>query len=119
MRGTVALGMRVLRTARHGAHGGSGDGLFDGWSDGSWKDGHLNTDNLFLGVDAGGTHTTAVVGTADLTVLALPDGTAGLDALLDKPARPEPVNAWLCRGVTCLAPMSDLVHLKKAPKEKA
>jgi len=34
----------------------------------------LNTDNLFLGVDAGGTHTTAVVGTADLTVLARAHG---------------------------------------------
>jgi uncharacterized protein len=55
----------------------------------------------------------------DLTVLALPDGMSALGALLDKPARPEPVNAWLCRGVTCLAPMSDLVHLKKTLKEQA
>ena len=55
----------------------------------------------------------------DLTVLALPDGVAGLGAVLDKPPRPEPVNAWLCRGVTCLAPMSDLVHLKKTLKEQA
>src|SRR6185369_16461074 len=30
-----------------------------------------------------------------LTVLAVPDGMPGLGALLDKPARPEPVNAWL------------------------
>jgi len=55
----------------------------------------------------------------DLTILALPDGLAGLGAVLDKPPRPEPVNAWLCRGVTCLAPMSDLVHLKKTLKEQA
>ncbi|HJY79335.1 MAG TPA: thioredoxin domain-containing protein [Burkholderiales bacterium] len=55
----------------------------------------------------------------DLTVLALPDGVAGLGAVLDKPPRPEPVNGWLCRGVTCLAPMSDLVHLKKSLKEQA
>ena len=55
----------------------------------------------------------------DLTVLALPDGTPGLGVVLDKPPRPEPVNAWLCRGVTCLAPMSDLVHLKKTLKEQA
>jgi uncharacterized protein len=54
-----------------------------------------------------------------LTVLAVPDGMPGLDPLLDKPARAEPVNAWLCRGVTCLAPMSDLVHLKKTLKEQA
>jgi hypothetical protein len=55
----------------------------------------------------------------DLTLLALPDGTAGLGAVLDKPPRPEPVNAWLCHGVTCLAPVSDLVHLKKVLKEQA
>jgi uncharacterized protein len=56
---------------------------------------------------------------ADVTVLAIPDGTQGLADILDKPARPEPVNAWLCRGVTCLAPMADLVNLKKALKEQA
>ena len=38
---------------------------------------------------------------------------------LAKPLRPEPVNAWLCRGVTCLEPMSDLVDLKKTLEEKA
>jgi hypothetical protein len=42
-----------------------------------------------------------------------------LPALLDKPRRAGPVNAWLCRGVTCLEPMSDLVNLKQALKEKA
>jgi uncharacterized protein len=55
----------------------------------------------------------------DLAVLAIPDGTPGLPALIDKPARPEPVNGWLCRGVTCLQPISDLVNLKKALKEQA
>jgi uncharacterized protein len=55
----------------------------------------------------------------DLTVLALPDGIPALGALLDKPVRPGPVNAWLCRGVTCLAPMSDLVNLIKTLKEQA
>ncbi|HKQ27286.1 MAG TPA: hypothetical protein VJT77_01730, partial [Burkholderiales bacterium] len=55
----------------------------------------------------------------DVTVLAIPDGTRGLPELLDKPARPAPVNAWLCQGVTCLAPMADLVNLKKALKEQA
>jgi len=53
----------------------------------------------------------------DAMVVALADGMAGLPPLLDKPARPEPVNGWLCRGVTCLAPISDLVNLKKALKE--
>jgi uncharacterized protein YyaL (SSP411 family) len=55
----------------------------------------------------------------DVTVLAIPDATQGLPVLLDKPIRPEPVNAWLCRGVTCLAPMADLVNLKKTLKEQA
>jgi hypothetical protein len=55
----------------------------------------------------------------DVAVLAIPDGTAELPAVLDKPARPEPVNGWLCQGVTCLSPLSDLVNLKKALKEQA
>jgi hypothetical protein len=55
----------------------------------------------------------------DVTVLGVPDGTRPLPPLLDKPARPEPVNAWLCHGVTCLAPMADLVNLKKTLKEQA
>jgi uncharacterized protein YyaL (SSP411 family) len=53
----------------------------------------------------------------DAMLLALPDGLAGLPAPLDKPRRPEPVNAWLCRGVSCLAPINDLVNLKQALKE--
>ena len=52
----------------------------------------------------------------DTEVLALPDSLRGLPPLLDKPRRPEPVNAWLCRGVTCLEPISDLVHLKANPE---
>jgi uncharacterized protein len=52
-------------------------------------------------------------------VLAIPDGTPGLPPLLDKPRRAGPVNAWLCRGVSCLEPIADLVHLKKFLKEKA
>ena len=51
-------------------------------------------------------------------VVALPEGSAGPPASLDKPPRPGPVNAWLCRGVTCLEPIADLVELKKALKEK-
>jgi uncharacterized protein YyaL (SSP411 family) len=49
----------------------------------------------------------------DMTVLAIPDGAKALPAALDKPARAEPVNGWLCRGVTCLAPIADLVNLKQ------
>jgi hypothetical protein len=54
----------------------------------------------------------------DGLVLALADDLPGLPALLDKPRRPEPVNGWLCRGVTCLAPISDLIQLQTACKEK-
>ena len=36
---------------------------------------------------------------------------------LDKPRRPEPVNGWLCRGVTCLEPMADLSRLISACKD--
>jgi uncharacterized protein YyaL (SSP411 family) len=52
-------------------------------------------------------------------VLALADGLQDLPAALDKPRRPEPVNGWLCRGVTCLAPISDLIQLQTACKEKS
>jgi uncharacterized protein YyaL (SSP411 family) len=55
----------------------------------------------------------------NVTVLAIPDATPGLPQVLDRPARPEPVNAWLCRGVTCLAPVADQVNLKKMLKEQA
>ena len=55
----------------------------------------------------------------DGLVVALPDDLAGHPAPLDKPKRPEPVNGWLCRGVTCLAPISDLIQLKTACKEKS
>ncbi|HET7198403.1 MAG TPA: hypothetical protein VFI86_07030, partial [Burkholderiales bacterium] len=54
----------------------------------------------------------------DTLVLAIADGTAGLPESLDKPARPEPVNGWLCRGVTCLEPSHDLVELQSLCKEK-
>jgi uncharacterized protein YyaL (SSP411 family) len=52
-------------------------------------------------------------------VLALPYGLSGLPEALDKPERPEPVNGWLCRGVICLAPISDLIQLKAACQEKS
>src|SRR5207247_10184051 len=54
----------------------------------------------------------------DTTVLAIADGIPGLPSALDKPARPEPVNGWLCRGVNCLLPISDLVDLRSTLKEK-
>ena len=51
-------------------------------------------------------------------VVAVAEGASPLPAALDKPTRPEPVNGWLCRGVTCLSPISDLIQLKAACKEK-
>jgi uncharacterized protein YyaL (SSP411 family) len=55
----------------------------------------------------------------DALVIALPDEFKRLPAALDKPTRPEPVNGWLCRGVTCLPPISDLIQLKSACKENS
>jgi uncharacterized protein YyaL (SSP411 family) len=52
-------------------------------------------------------------------VLAIPDGVPGLPPALDKPARPEPVNGWLCRGVTCLPPIAALAELKQACRQAA
>jgi uncharacterized protein YyaL (SSP411 family) len=43
-------------------------------------------------------------------VLALPQGIAGLPATLAKPES-DHVNAWVCRGVTCLAPTAMLEDL--------
>jgi uncharacterized protein YyaL (SSP411 family) len=54
----------------------------------------------------------------DALVLGIPDGVVGLPPLLDKPARAGMVNGWLCRGVSCLEPSSDLVHLRQTLKEK-
>ncbi len=55
----------------------------------------------------------------DAQLVAIPNGVSGLPPVLDKPARPEPVNAWLCRGVTCLAPITDLASLRQAYKQAA
>ncbi len=43
-------------------------------------------------------------------VLALPNGISGLPGSLAKPESDQ-VNAWVCRGVTCLAPTSNLADL--------
>jgi uncharacterized protein YyaL (SSP411 family) len=48
-------------------------------------------------------------------VLALPSGLRDLPPVLDKPAS-ESVNAWLCRGVTCLPPIDSVEALRKACK---
>ena len=43
-------------------------------------------------------------------VIAIPDATSGLPAMLDKPASAG-VNAWVCEGVTCLAPIGSQKEL--------
>jgi uncharacterized protein len=52
-------------------------------------------------------------------VLAIADGMRGLPAALDKPQRGARVNAWVCRGVSCLEPIDDLVHLKITLQESS
>ena len=52
-----------------------------------------------------------------MLVVPVDNGVTGLPPLLDKPLRPETVNGWLCRGVTCLAPISSLEQLRSACKE--
>jgi hypothetical protein len=51
-----------------------------------------------------------------MLTLVAENNVTGLPAVLDKPVRPEPVNGWLCRGVSCLAPISDLAALRSACK---
>ena len=41
-------------------------------------------------------------------ILALSGSDAGLSPLLAKPFAPGAVNAWVCRGVTCLPPAGTL-----------
>ena len=43
-------------------------------------------------------------------VLPIPSGTQKLTEILDKPVH-DAVNAWVCRGVTCLSPIADLREL--------
>jgi uncharacterized protein YyaL (SSP411 family) len=50
----------------------------------------------------------------DTLVIAIPAGRAGLPPVLDKAAPAGGVNAWVCRGVTCLPPVADLAGLERA-----
>jgi hypothetical protein len=49
----------------------------------------------------------------DTVALAIPTGVEGLPQTLAKP-RDASVNAWVCRGVTCLAPITSREELKRA-----
>ncbi|MDQ3260270.1 MAG: thioredoxin domain-containing protein, partial [Pseudomonadota bacterium] len=46
-------------------------------------------------------------------VLAIPADTQKLTVVLDKPVK-DLVNAWVCRGVSCLSPINDLQQLLEA-----
>ena len=53
-------------------------------------------------------------------IIALPDNLTGLPALLDKPApalSEGGVNAWVCQGVSCLPPLSDLGTIGRLLKQ--
>jgi hypothetical protein len=53
-------------------------------------------------------------------VVAIAPGVRGLPAALDKPvpAGAAGVNAWVCRGVTCLPPITELVELERVLDKK-
>ncbi len=50
-------------------------------------------------------------------VLAIPAGTQKLTEILDKPMH-DAVNAWVCRGVTCLTPIEELQELLQTCQSK-
>ena len=49
----------------------------------------------------------------DTMIIAIPAGMSGLPAVLDKTSPPAGVNAWICRGVSCLPPIDDLALLER------
>ena len=49
----------------------------------------------------------------DTLILAVPAGLPELPAVLDKAAPATGVNAWVCRGVTCLPAITDLDELER------
>jgi hypothetical protein len=53
----------------------------------------------------------------DSLVLLVPGDTRGLPPPLAKPVGPA-VNAWVCEGVTCLAPIIDPFHLRETLKPR-
>jgi len=55
----------------------------------------------------------------DTLVLALPIRSHGLPPVLDKAAPPAGVNAWVCRGVTCLPAITDLAALQQTLADTA
>jgi uncharacterized protein YyaL (SSP411 family) len=51
-------------------------------------------------------------------IVGIPAGIQALPAALDKPVAGAPVNAWVCRGVTCLPPIADLGELERVLADK-
>jgi uncharacterized protein YyaL (SSP411 family) len=49
----------------------------------------------------------------DTLIVAIPANTAGLPPVLDKATPAAGVNAWVCRGVTCLPAIADLAELER------
>ena len=49
----------------------------------------------------------------DTLIVALPDMLANLPNVLDKPLPADGVNAWVCVGVSCLPPLSDLGTIER------
>ena len=72
---------------------------------------------------AGWTKTLAREHWPSTMVLAIPSDVQGLPPVLDKPvdnsASKTAVNAWVCQGVTCLLPISDLETLRNTCKRGA
>ncbi|MCU0804429.1 MAG: thioredoxin domain-containing protein [Burkholderiales bacterium] len=48
----------------------------------------------------------------DLVTVPIADGATGLPPALDKPGRPGAVNAYLCQGVSCSAPVASVADLE-------
>ena len=65
--------------------------------------------NMWIGVNRAG-YTYAQEFPIFLMVFAIPAGIPGLPVVIDKPAATS-VNAWVCRGVTCLPPIADCAAL--------
>jgi uncharacterized protein YyaL (SSP411 family) len=55
---------------------------------------------------------------AGTLTMALPNSLTGLPAVLDKPSGTQ-VNAWVCSGVTCLAPVARWQDLERILSEPA
>ena len=49
--------------------------------------------------------------------LSIPSGECNLPAVLDKPSATDDVNAWVCRGVTCSTPVSQVSGLLEVLRE--